>query len=246
MKKAVILLLTLFICTACIHVMAEYPERETYESEDFLYALLDDGTAETFRYNGDDMELAIPSELDEFAVTTIGKSTFADCYVEQVTIPDSVTTIESQAFSWCYPLTRVIIPDSVTDIEANPFMECANLTDIIVSPDHPVLATIDGVLFSKPDKRLICYPSAFTSSDYSIPQGIQIIGDGAFSGYSTGCDSLIQITIPDSVTDIGDDAFSYCSSLTSIIVGRDSYAKQYCIDHDLPYTCADAIDWLNN
>lgn len=47
------------------------------------------------------------------------------------------------------------------------------------------------------------------------------------------------------VTAIGDDAFYNCNSLTEIFVGRDSYARQYCIDHDLPYTCTDANDWPN-
>ena len=82
---------------------------------------------------------------------------------------------------------------------------------------------------------------AFTDSEYTIPQGIEIIGDNAFSF----CDNLTSVTIPDSVTSIGTSAFSWCDNLTEITVGRDSYARQYCIDNDLPYTYADANDWLN-
>ena len=48
-----------------------------------------------------------------------------------------------------------------------------------------------------------------------------------------------------SVTFIGTSVFSWCDRLTEITVGRDSYARQYCIDNDLPYTYADANDWLN-
>lgn len=241
MKRVLILLLAMMLCLFASHCLAEEAERETLTSGDYDYVLLEDGTAATCWYIGGDAEVTIPSVLDGYTVTTVGTSTFADCYVEQVTIPDSVTTIEDMAFSHAYYLTKVIIPNSVATVLGNPFYACANLTDIVVSGDHPVLATIDGVLFSKPDKRLICYPAAFTASHYSIPKGIQAIGDDAFSG-----ESLTQITIPDSVTAIGDYAFSYCDSLTAIIVGRDSYAKQYCIDNDLPYTYADANDWLNN
>lgn len=48
-----------------------------------------------------------------------------------------------------------------------------------------------------------------------------------------------------SVISIGDEAFLGCPSLT-ITVGRDSYAKQYCIDHDIKYMYFDSLDWLNN
>ncbi len=55
---------------------------------------------------------------------------------------------------------------------------------------------------------------------------------------------LISVTIPDSVTSIGQDTFHFCVRLTENIVGRDSYAKQYCIENNLPYTFADANNWL--
>ena len=75
-----------------------------------------------------------------------------------------------------------------------------------------MLETIDGVLFSKSDKRLVTYPCAFTDSEYAIPQGITNIGDSAFS-----CsDRLTTVTIPDSVTFIGNEAFSFCSSLECV------------------------------
>ena len=60
------------------------------------------------------------------------------------------------------------------------------------------------------------------------------------------CPNLTAVDIPDSVTFIGNHAFDGCDSLTEIIVGRDSYAKQYCIDNGLSYTYPDANDWLND
>ena len=124
----------------------------------------------------------------------------------------AVTSIGDCAFYLCSSLTSVSIPDSVEQIGTNPFAACFELKTISVSPEHPYFATIDGVLFRKADKALISYPASISSSTYTIPQGITSIGDSAFFY----CDSLTSVSIPDSVTSIGNEAFYSCSSLTSV------------------------------
>ena len=177
-----------------VPVMAEEPAEMIYEEGDFRYAILDDGTAEITKYTGTAKVLAIPAVLGGYPVTRIGDRAFYNCksltditipdsvtsigyeafYVciklTSVTIPDSVTRIGDRAFEACTSLTSIMIPDSVIEVGANPLLSCKKLTEVTVSPDHPTLAVIDGVLFSKPDKRLISYPCAFSLESYSIPQ----------------------------------------------------------------------------
>lgn len=237
MKKLQQLVLALvLVLTAALAVFCAAAENGTtvYESGDYGYTLQADGSATITRYTGTAEELFVPSELDGHPVTCIGDSAFFpndsgrqstlaapgghsafyfSCVSpKSIILPDSVTSIGDHAFASCSLLTSITIPDSVTHVGSRPFASCVNLTNIKVSPDHPTLATIDGVLFDKTEKQLICYPSARTRSSYVIPSGIISIDDYAFDY----CVYLSDITIPDSVTSIGESAFYGCVSLESI------------------------------
>ena len=164
------------------------------------------------------------------SVISIGEYAFSWCgKLSSITLPDSIISIGTEAFSRCGKLNSINIPNSVTNIGDNPFEYCNYLKQVVVSPDHPVFATIDGVLFSKEDKRLIWYPLTKKDTAYEIPQGILSIGAGAF--YE--CTSLSSITIPDSVISIGNEAFSGCGNLSSItlpnsVMNIGCYAFSWC------------------
>ena len=64
---------------------------------------------------------------------------------------------------------------------------------------NSVYSSVDGVLFNKSQTTLIQYPGGKAGS-YTIPNSVTSIGDYAFSG----CTSLTSVTIPNSVTSIGD------------------------------------------
>ena len=189
------------------------PTRYASSENDFPYILSDEGNAEIIKYIGNTADLVFPEQLDGHPVTTIGDEAFWECTcLTSVTIPEGVISIGSDAFRKCKNMTSITIPDSVTDIGERPLTDCYSLETITVSPGNPALAVIDGVLFSKQDKRLVCYPVTRTDSEYAIPEGTVIIGDGAFDE----CDNLTSIIIPDSVTSIGSSAFAGCHKLSDI------------------------------
>ncbi len=210
-----VLLMALCICTA-----AAADEPLKYTSGDFVYVLLEDGTAEITAYTGKAAELDVPETLDGYRVTSIGASAFCWCSgIKSLALPEGLTTIGDAAFSWCHGLTSITIPDSVTCVGANPFMYCSKLTNIRVSPDHVQLAVIDGVLFDETEQKLICYPCAFRETSYAVPDGTRSIGSHAFHG-----SRLKSIALPDTLICLEDFAFEESDSLTSITL-PDSLVK---------------------
>ena len=139
-----------------------------------------------------------------------------------VTIPDSVTSIGTEAFGWCFNLTSITIPNGVTYIEPGTFEACASLTKVTLGTN---ITSIEYGAFSYSGLTSITIPnsvigigdSAFQScwrlANVTMGTNITSIGGGAFSG-----SGLTSITIPNSVTNIGGGAFGGCASLTAITV----------------------------
>ena len=231
MKRIGLLVISL-IFAFCLSAYAE--DAEKFTSGDYEYVLLDDGTAEIVRYNGEEETLDVPDLIDGYKVTSIGVGAFAYCTsLNTVTLPDSITNIGANVFFSCDSLNTITLPDSIKSIGNGVFRECYALEEIIVSVDHPTLDVIDGLLYYKPEKRLVFCPLNKTAVE--LPQGIQSIGGGAFFECASlntislpdsltnieaiafsGCTSLSSITLPDSVTTIGAGAFYKCTSLSSI------------------------------
>ena len=160
-------------------------------------------------------------------VTSIGDWAFQDCcQLTGVTIPNSVTSIGELAFTGCDGLTSVTIPSSVTSIGGGIFAGCNNLKEIRVSGDNRCYVSKDGILYTRDMKSLLQCPGAKTS--VTIPKSVTCIGDYAFSG----CSGLTSITIPDSVTRIGNNSFWSCPMTRVIIpnsvasIGNDAFS--YC------------------
>lgn len=158
------------------------------------------------------------------SVTSIGESAFANCTgLESVTISNNLKSIEDSTFSGCSGLSSITIPESVTKIGASAFSGCTELKTIIVPGG---LEQIGSTAFTEtawyatqPDGIVYLnqYALGYTGelpreSTLSVAEGTKGLADGAFSGTSW----LTGISIPDSVSFIGKDAFYNCYQMNRV------------------------------
>lgn len=162
--------------------------------------------------NGDTLVKYPPAKKDASytvanTVKYIGEYSFSDNEaLKSVTIPDGVKEIKDGAFLACASLESITIPDSVTLIL--PYA----LDDTKWYESQP-----DGVVYA--GKTLYGYKGEMTEkSTIEIKDGTVSINKGAFSWCEGVPENLVSVTIPDSVTYIGEYAFNDCSNLESITI----------------------------
>lgn len=167
----------------------------------------------------------------EEGVSSIGSNLFAssssnNINLLSVSIPNTVTKINSGAFRYCSGLTEIEIPSSVTSIGDNAFYKCSSLTSITIPNSVTSIGSnafnycsgLTSITISESITSISSYAFAFCSglTSFTIPNGVTSIGASAFDD----CIGLTSIIIPNSVTSMGAYAFSDCSNLESITLSE--------------------------
>ena len=187
------------------------------------YKVEDDGNATITSYKGTASAVAVPSTIDGYKVTKIGAFAFQNNKnIYSVTMPNSVTEIGSRAFSGCTNLSNFKLPPNITTLGYEAFSGCESLKEIYIpktleSGDSTFSGSgVETAEFesgmTKIPRQIFCKASKL--KNVKIPDTVIEIGDNAFSY----CTSLETIKIPDYVIEIGSVAFSNCTSLKEISI----------------------------
>lgn len=175
-------------------------------------------------------------------LTTIGSGAFKNCLnLTTIYLPDTVTVIESLAFSTCPNINYFKINGanylgsftnpqlaliSIIDIDSLTSFKIPNTTKIIYQAAFSYCVSLESIVI--PDSVIYIGNSAFYNcsslKSATIGNGITEIGSSTFSN----CSSLLSVTVPDSVKRIGRSAFSGCSAMTSLTLSSNlTYIDQY-------------------
>ncbi len=158
-------------------------------------------------------------------ITSIGSCAFYRCVnLASAVIPEGVTTLGDSAFSACRSLKEIYIPSTVEKIGTRTFSWFVGLEKITVSENNPVFHSDGNCIIETATKTLL---TGCNTSVIPTDGSVTAIGDNAFSG----CNGLSSIVIPDCITSIGECPFVFCNSNLTVIfpTGSASYI------HDVKY-----------
>lgn len=204
-------LLTAFLCLVGTRAIAHDIEVANADGVTIYYKWANNKTELSVSYRGSSESsysdeysgnVVIPESVTyngaTYPVTSIGYYAFEKCSgLTSVTIGNSVTRIGNYAFSGCSGLTSITIPNSVTNIGNHAFSSCSGLKEINFNATNCTsMGSYDSPVFK----------NCTSITTINIGENVQIIPSYAFSG----CSGLSSVTIPNSVTSIGNYAFWGC------------------------------------
>lgn len=163
-----------------------------------------------------------PTDLS--SAQSIARWAFTRTAIQEVEIPESITTISFRAFMDCSQLTKVVLPNTIIKIDEGAFYNCSSLTSINLPNSLTSIAST--AFYSCTSLSSINLPNSLTSISYSafekcsalttinLPEGVTSIGASLFNK----CSNLSEVVFPSTLQSIGSNIFSGCSSLSSVKV----------------------------
>ena len=179
--------------------------------------------------NGKVSEVQIP-----YTVSYIGSNAFSSSNLTKVVFlatPEETAEVplelEEKAFYYCRSLTEIALPSRLTEFTVNAIASCTSLTSIDIVGEGGLYSAKgeDGkkVLCNADGTTLIFCPQGM-SGDFTIPSGIETIGEESFSG----CKSLKKVTIPGYVKTISKNAFNGNSGITEVVMEEEGQPLTIC------------------
>ena len=206
----------------------------------YQYSVNDDNEATITKYNGNSYSVYIPETIDGYTVVKIGNSAFANKSIHDVSIPDSVTEIDSYAFNNCKYLKEVKLSEYLTYLGKRAFGSTA-IESIEIPKTLDSCGWTGGFDYDFDGTSVWIYGGPFYHCEnlktITFEKGTTQIAENLFRGCTgletitvpdtiaeiekyafEGCVRLTEVSIPDSVTEIGEHAFKSCVSLPEIII----------------------------
>ena len=219
MKKMFLLFAALAIL-ACLPALADV----ITTPEGWKYEVARDGTTTLRGYEGEETRLTLPTVLDGYTVTAIGRNAFdGNVSIREVTIPDGYLTIGFYAFRNCTRIGRVSIPGSLQNWERDwgtngAFMGCTNLIEIDFGEGLTAIGTH-------------AFQGCTLLEEVALPSTVITVGEQAFRDcelldvadvYGSvenaaffNCSYMSSLTLHNAVS-IGSEAFEGCTSLRKV------------------------------
>ncbi len=161
------------------------------------------------------------------ADNTVGQGMFANCiWLQELTLPVGVTTVERNAFENCLSLSVLHFSPSLAQLM--PSEGCTKLSVMDIPADNPAFKCDNGILYDREMTKLIWYPEGKTEETFQVPSTVTAIGEYAF--FSS---RLQHIELPLSVKNIGQEAFASSAIRSMVLPDNVSLIPHACFQHCL-------------
>ena len=179
-------------------------------------------------------EVVIPDTLGGAPVGIVGVGAFKGKPITSVTLPDSVTAVDEQAFADCDGLDRIECGKSLRTLPESAYAGCSRLNkQILFAKDSAFFPTDNngGAIYDRDKTELILVADSFTGA-FTVPASVKYVRAGAFKNCASltevsfanpetaigsyafaGCTALEKATLPEKLTEISEGTFFGCSSL---------------------------------
>ena len=206
---------------------------EEIYSGDWNYKIDENDNVIITGYRGNDTELTLDT-IDGRKIIAIGKAAFATSPFTKITLSEGIERIEENAFYDCQNLKEIILPDSLISIENHAFYWCQNLKSIELpknlkiigdgifaqcyinyiglSEENSYFVKDNGIVYDSGYKKVIFSSKSEISCRIKLPDSVEEIGDYSFYY----CTELLSIQLPDNLKVVGENAFLWCDSLEGI------------------------------
>ena len=203
------------------------------------------------KYTGPDRQVYITYYHNDIPVVGLADNLFLNSSISDIVIPEGVKSIGASAFSGCTSLSKISLPSTITYIGSGAFSGCSLISACTLyngiyylgntaNPYTMVYSSVNtaGTSVTVHADTKIIYTDAFSAisgiQQITLPEGVVMICDNAFSGLKT----LTSLNIPSTVKNIGAFAFHNCIELNYTVEN----GVKYIGNEDNPYLVIISVD----
>lgn len=181
-----------------------------------------------YQYDGYDVNINVPSTIDGKTVIGLDKPVFRNGpnsgkNIKTIKVPDTIQTIGDSVFNSLPNITTITIPKNVSKIGLYVFAGSDNLATITVNSSNKNFVSNSGILYNKTKTEIIGFPPG-KKANYTGLSTLKKIGNYSFY-YAK---NIQKVTLPNTVTTIGDGAFGTSSIKEIYFAGDPPSFGQFC------------------
>ena len=163
---------------------------------------------------------------------------------ETFDLPDTVENIPASAFSYIDRLAVINLGANVKEIDTKAFNSCVSVREINVDESNQTYKSQDGILYTKDGKTLVRYPLGKEEGAFTVPDGVEHIGDYAF--YK--CTVITRIDFPQGLLSVGKSAFGFLMKISYYVfpdgfttIGEGAFEQNYYPYVVIPKSIGDVV-----